>query len=269
MAKLALDFRTAAASGNDHLGSRGMSDEHPDRGATRRGARRDALRLGVVLGLLAAAALALILRGPLRSGSGASSASACSGQLGAPQARRVQAHEQGALREDVARVVPQRVARLYEEGSIETAGAWTDEEPAGPPVSASATRPGGYEMRWWAPNGDDLVADVWQFADAGRARRFVAMASSVHCRRDASRVVTQTPPSAADLTWLNPDDAAQADVFIRQGARVYRVADAPAGQHGGRIVPGALRRALATIDALACLLPHVRCARVGGNAVPA
>jgi hypothetical protein len=28
-------------------------------------------------------------------------------------------------------------------------------------VSCTASRPAGYEMRWWAPNRDDIVADVF------------------------------------------------------------------------------------------------------------
>ena len=114
--------------------------------------------------------------------------------------------------------------------------------------------PGGYEMRWWAPNGDDLVADVLLFADA-RPRpalpRRSLPAPTAGARPRAER--RRHPPWRRNLSWLNPDGAAQADVYIARGARVYRLADAPAGQHQGTDPPRfALARAFATIDALAC-----------------
>ena len=244
-----------------------MSDAHSERGAR----RRHAGRLAALLAVLAALVLFLTLHGPLQRSSGSTTTVAsapCEGQRGAPQVRPVEPRQQSALRDAVARVVPERVARLYEEGSVQSRSAWTDEEPAPPPVSPTAPRPGGYEMRWWAPNGDDVVADVFTFADASLAQRFLGMASSTRCRSKASTSVPAAPPQAVNLTWLNPDDAAQADVFLRDGARVYRVADAPAGQHGGEIRAGSLTHAFLTVDALACLLPGAHCSDVARNAIP-
>ena len=107
--------------------------------------------------------------------------------------------------------------------------AWSDEEPAPPATLPAARRPAGYEMRWWAPNGDDVVADVLVFASDAQARRYLLLASSAHCREQASHGLAAHPPLARNLSWLNPDGALQADVFFARGSRVYRVADAPAG----------------------------------------
>ncbi len=83
------------------------------------------------------------------------------------------------------------------------------------------------------------------------------MASSTRCRSKRLRRTASTPPHGLNLSWLNPDGAAQADLFFARGTRVFRVADAPAGQHGGKIRAGSLERAFTLIDALGCLLPRV------------
>lgn len=243
-----------------------MSDEHPDQGAKRgrRGGRR-ALGLGVLVGIIAG-----LLAYLLAPGSGLSpQVASCAGQNGAPEVRRVPPSALSGLREDVARVLPQRVARLYEEGTVVAASAWTDEEPAPPAVSTKSLRPDSYEMRWWAPNGDDVVADVFVFADAASATRYLEVASSTRCRPKASRLNASSPPLARNLSWLNPDGAAQADVYFARGPRVYRLADAPAGQRGLEVGSGSLSRAFATIDALACLLPGAHCTRVSKGVTPA
>jgi hypothetical protein len=246
---------------------RGMSDVQRNPGAVRRRAsRRRAVRLGVLLGVFAGLVAYLALHGP--SG-GSRRASACVGQHGAPEVERVAPGKLSPLREQLARLVPQRAARLYEEGTVLAASAWTDEEPAPPAVSPTALRPAGYEMRWWAPNGDDVVADVLVFADATRAQRFLALASGTRCRARASQQGAPSPPLGRNLSWLNPDGAAQADVYFARGERVYRIADAPAGQASGPIRPGSLSRALLTIDTLACLLPGAHCSVGSKSVVPA
>ncbi len=78
-----------------------------------------------------------------------------------------------------------------------------------------------------------------------------------------------SPPLARSLSWLNPDGAAQADVYFARGSRVYRLADAPAGQERGKLDRAALSRAFATIDVLACLLPGAHCTTVSKSVVPA
>lgn len=243
-----------------------MSDQNVDRDGKRgRRRRRRAVRIGVLLGILAALLIYLTVPGSSRPTRVAS----CAGQVGAPEVIRVTPRSLSPLREDVARVVPQRVARLYEEGTVIAASAWTDEEPAPPAVSPRALRPGGYEMRWWAPNGDDIVADALVFASTASAQRFLILAASTRCRRKASRVGTGTPPLGRNVSWLNPDGAAQADLYFARGRRVYRLADAPAGQQGGQIRAGSLGRAFATIDTLACLLPGAHCTTVNKSVVPA
>jgi hypothetical protein len=231
-----------------------MSEEHGDRRRRRAGrATLLALLLACLAGLIAYIAW---------PGASAPKLAACVGGHGAPEVRRVPARYLSGLRESVARVVPERLARLYEEGTILAQSAWSDEEPSPPSVSPTAKRPAGYEMRWWAPNGDDVVADVLSFASPRAAGRFVALASSERCRVHARRHAPAGPPRVSNLTWLNPDGAAEADVYMRRGSRVYRIADAPAGQHLGSVRAGTLQRTVATVDALACLLPGARCSVV-------
>jgi hypothetical protein len=231
-----------------------MSEEHGDQ--RRWGAWRTA-RLGMLLACLAG--LIAYLAWP---GASTPKLAACVGGHGAPEVSRVPAHYLSGLRESVARVVPERLARLYEEGTIIAQSAWSDEEPSPPPVSPAAKRPAGYEMRWWAPNGDDVVADVLSFASPKAAGRYVALAGAERCRMHARRHAPAGPPRVSNLTWLNPDGAAEADVYMRRGSRVYRIADAPAGQHLGRVRAGSLQRTVATVDALACLLPGAHCSVV-------
>ena len=245
-----------------------MSAQDSDQGAReRRGwSRRRRVVWGLFL-LLSAAAAVFFLTRPDQAVT--PSSSACVASSGVPEVRHVTAAELGGLREEVARVLPQRVGRLYEEGTVRSRAAWSDEEPAPPAASPAAPRPGGYEMRWWAPNGDDVVADVLVFSSRQTARRFLVLASSTRCRNTAVRSATARPPLARNLSWLNPDGALQADVFVIRGARVYRVADAPAGSSPEEVrSSGGLRHAFATIDVLACLLPSAHCVPIQSG-VPA
>jgi hypothetical protein len=192
---------------------------------------------------------------------------ACAGQ-GAPGVLSVAPQKLGRLRASVARVLPQRLGRLYEEGTIVGSTIWTDASPAGPTVSPTAKRPAGYEMRWWAPNGDDLVADVLEFADPATAARFMQRASGDRCGHVTLSGSASRPPQARNLAWLNPDHVAEADVYLARGNRVYRVTDVPSGQIRGTLPPAGLRRALFLVDTLACLLPGAHCSRASHN-VPA
>jgi hypothetical protein len=235
-----------------------MSDSDADQGPRGRPGRRRLWALTVVL-LTCLAAAAVVLA--TRSGSsGPQSASRCIGATTVPEVERVAPNEIGGLREDVARALPQRVGRLYEEGTVRASVAWSDEEPAPPATSPRARRPAGYEMRWWAPNGDDVVADVLVFSSEGQAKRYLALASSARCHDQAGRGLPLHPPLAHNLSWLNPDGALQADVFFARGTRVYRIADAPAGSSPAQVRDGGgLDHAFATIDVLACLLPSAHC----------
>ena len=185
-----------------------------------------------------------------------------------PTVGQVGAHSLAALRSSVLRVLPQRVGRLYEEGTALASNAWTDQDPAPPPVSAKALRPDGYEMRWIAPNGDDVVATALSFSSAGTARRFMALASSTHCRVHGVAGSASRPPLSKNLGWVNPDGVAEADVYLARGRRVYRVADVPANQQADRASSADLSHSFFTVDALACLLPGAHCLQ-GSRSVPA
>ena len=246
-----------------------MSEQRRDRVAAggRRGRRRE-VRLGVLLGLLAAI-VAVLLSSCGGGGPTSNRVTACANEKSAPKVRSVGPAEVSPLREEIERLVPDRIARLYEEGTVAARVAWSDSEPSPPPVSPTARRPDAYEMRWWAPNGDDIVGDVFVFADHAAAQRYMGLATSTSCRRKSSRAAGATTPGSVNLTWLNPDGVAQADVWFARGSRVYRLADAPAGQRDGGIRAGSLARAFATLDVLGCLLPHEGCRREGKRAVPA
>lgn len=241
-----------------------MSDEHRDPAPERRSRPS---RRTVGMGVLAVALVGLLVYLVLPGASGPRGLAACAGR-GAPQVGHLAPRELSPLRESVARVLPQRVGRLYEEGTVTAASAWSDEQPAPPAVSPTARRPAGYEMRWWAPNGDDIAADVYVFSNPQTAQRFLRLAAGASCRRSAHQGVAPHPPLSRNLTWLNPDGAAEADVYLARGSRVYRVADAPSGQRSARHRSGFVARALYTIDTLACLLPEAHCS-AGSRSVPA
>jgi hypothetical protein len=232
-------------------------DQGPQRTTRRRA--RPAVLLGVLLTGVVAAVVIFVTR---PDSSSPKVAADCVARATAPEVVTVAPESLGALRQDVARVIPQRVGRLYEEGTVRSAVAWSDEEPSPPALSPTAKRPAGYEMRWWAPNGDDVVADVLVFSSKQRARRYLALASSTRCREHALHSVSLRPPLGRNLSWLNPEGALQADVFMVRGARVYRIADAPAGSSPEQVrESGGLNHAFDTIDVLACLLPSARCVR--------
>jgi hypothetical protein len=242
-----------------------MRGQRDDRQAAPRRARR--LRIAALTALCALAAAIVVFLASAGSPAGERRA-ACVAPAGAPHVRQVEPQALSTLRSAVARIVPERLARLYEEGTVAGSSAWSGERPQPPAVSPRALRPDGYEMRWWTPGGDDLVADVLVFADAAGARRFVALASSTGCRAQARRQPSPSPPRAQNLSWVRPDGGAQAEVYFARGTRVYRLADAPAGPHAASARGELLTRAFLTIDTLACLLPGTRCPR-GIKGVPA
>lgn len=63
---------------------------------------------------------------------------------------------------------------MYEAGIVTSENAWSDNPPQPSTVQPpKVTRvSGAYEMRWWAPNRDDIVADVFVFDQTGQARDF-------------------------------------------------------------------------------------------------
>src|SRR3954451_12760652 len=147
-------------------------DQGPKRART--GRARGAVLVAILLTGLLAAAVIYVTR-PDSSASSHRLAARCVQAGDLPEVATVPPRSLGALREDVVRVLPERVGRLYEEGTVHSSVAWSDEEPAPPATSPGARRPAGYEMRWWAPNGDDVVADELVFSSAEQARRYVVV----------------------------------------------------------------------------------------------
>src|SRR6202034_4146230 len=89
---------------------------------------------------------------------------------GAPEVKSVPGADVPALRNAVSRIMPPRVGRVYEAGTITTSNLWSDAhpQPSSSPGLPAGSVPAGYEVRWWAldrqGNEDDVVADVLEVA---------------------------------------------------------------------------------------------------------
>ena len=181
---------------------------------------------------------------------------------GAPSVARVAPGYLAELRSGVRRVMRGRHGRLYQLGTLVSEDAWSDNSPRPGAVLLPnvALVPGAYEMRWWAPDRDDVAADVFVFTGASQANDFFERASSVRCRRAGVQMPVSSLPHARDLMWLNPDDVFQEDVYLLRGQRVYRVGDVRQRQ-GGRAGPSAAERrvAFSIVNGLACALPGSGC----------
>jgi hypothetical protein len=216
----------------------------------------------------------------------------------APTLSTVSRAQLSRLRDDVGRVVSfDSRLRPYEQGLVGATVVWSDAEPdayaalsLGDGVAGSGTDrgrhsthrrrhsadrrkhgadgdghglaaqhvPGGYEMRWWMPNGDDLVADGFLFASANEAQNFLRQATKTDCRSRGSVHDAAFPAGGHNLGWVNPDHFAQQDLYIRRDRRVYRVAVVKAGVSDS-IASGAETEAFALVDGLACFLPGTSC----------
>jgi hypothetical protein len=225
---------------------------------------RASQHIRLALLLACCVALALWLAAERTGALGHTTASAPCPSTGAPRVVQVTAAELGGLRASVARAMPDRIGRLYEEGTIEGANAWSDNSPSPPPAIAATPRPGGYEMRWWAPNRDDVVADALLFNSSAHAREFLLRATNPSCRAAAHAAAARWPSGARNLRWVNPDGFAQADAMFARGSRVYRVAIVQTGRAARTPTPADLRRAFRVVDTLACLLPAAACEIAGG-----
>jgi len=233
------------------------------------------LRLGLLLAGLALAVLALLSvktelfnrGGGSAQASGAAFAPGCPGR-GAPEVKSVPGADLAALRNTVTRIMPPRVGRVYEAGTITTSNLWSDAPPQRSSSSGSqaGSVPAGYEVRWWAldreGNEDDVVADVLEFASERQAEDALARAASTRCRHDGTAYAAHFPSGAGNLYWVNPDNAQQWDVLFARGRRLYRVGDVPSSyppatgpaQHALE-----RRRANSTVEVLACALPDAAC----------
>ncbi|MGA8746057.1 MAG: hypothetical protein WB507_09345 [Solirubrobacterales bacterium] len=149
--------------------------------------------------------------------------------------------------------------RLYESGLVGSGTAWSDSEPGTQrSLPPSSREPGGYELRWWMPSGDDLAAAVMEFANPWQARDFFKHASSSQCRQDSAAFAATFPPGGRNLEWRNPDGFAQEDLYLLRDRRVYRVGVVKAGV-GSRISLGARDAAFSMVNGLACALPDAAC----------
>lgn len=231
------------------------------------------IRLSLLLTGLAAALLALLsMRGGLLDlgggpvqASGAAFAPGCPGRA-APEVASIPVQDLAALRDAVARIMPPRVGRVYEKGTVTTSNLWSDNQPRSLSSSPARSVPAGYEIRWWAldrdGNEDDIVADVFEFATHRQAQDVLARAASTRCRRYGEAHAARLPSGAGNLSWVNPDNAEQWDVLFVRGRRLYRVGDVPAsyppppGPQQHRLRQLAVER---TGDVLACALPDAAC----------
>lgn len=165
------------------------------------------------------------------------------------------------LREDLRRVMFGRARRLYELGVAASSYAWSDSEPGKHTSLPPAPRdPGGYELRWWATGGDDVVADAFVFAKTDQAQDFFAQAANTRCRSSSATFTTSLPPDGRDLMWRNPDGFAQEDVYLLRGQRVYRVGVVRAGA-GSDTTAVEESAAFSLVNSLACALPETGCDR--------
>jgi hypothetical protein len=243
---------------------------------------RSPIRLGLLLTGLAAALLALFsssgglvdLRGGSSRASGAAFASGCSVR-DAPEVARVPMGDLAALYDPVARIMPPRVGRVYEQGTVTTSNLWSDNQPQSLLSSPARSVPAGYEIRWWAldrvGNEDDVAADVFEFATHRQAHDVLVRAANTRCRRHGQVHPSRLPFGAENLSWVNPDNAEQWDLLFVRGRRLYRVGDVPAryppatGSKQRRLKQLAVER---TVAVLACGLPDAGCPAAAVSAYP-
>lgn len=179
---------------------------------------------------------------------------------GAPSVTGVSRSHLAGLRRDIRRVISVEPGlRPYELGPSDSIAAWSDAEPGTSSVLPhGSSNQGGYEMRWWMRNRDDLVADAWVFADTGQAQDFFKRAYSAKCRTASTAVAASFPPGGRDLEWRNPEGYAQEDLFLLRGRRVYRVSVVKAGV-GGSATAADRKAAFSLVNDLACALPLAGC----------
>ncbi len=178
--------------------------------------------------------------------------------------------EWAVLRNRVSAILADVGGRPYEAGIPTTSDMWSDDRPTEPGSAASGEGyPAGYELRRWADNGDDVVADVLEFPTGSAATTFFREVVTTGCRRRATVWPAVMLPAAGHLVWENPDGYMQEDTFLARGRLVYRFTDVrrPAGSSPA----GEERAAFAITDALACEVPdagcHLSAAESAGSAV--
>jgi hypothetical protein len=253
------------------------SEAFGQRSSGSRGRRADPVRLTILLVCLGLSLIALVrsenvfTRGEPAAASAGSEPSASPSPCGSDRSLKlanVTAEELLSLRESVEAALRPAGGRGYELGTVLPTAVWTDAPPVNGTLERLAGRrwPGSLEIRQWAPDPqwgasyrDDLVGDVFLFTTSTQASRFFSEASSVKCHRSGFARPATRPAKARNLIWVNPDGATEEDVFLLRGRRVYRIVDVRPQNHQ----PPPSRRekvtGIATVEALACNLPGVRC----------
>ena len=180
---------------------------------------------------------------------------------GVPPVESVRPAYLASLRVEVEETMHGRHGALYGTGVVDSEEPWSDSEPQRHFISRSKDGriPGAFEMRWWAPNGDDIVADAFDFGTTQQAQDFFARAASQRCRDAGEQTMVPSPVGARDIAWINLDDARQVDVYLIRGRRVYRIADAPRNEGGLQTATG--RQTSEIVNQLACSLADSGCAR--------
>jgi hypothetical protein len=231
------------------------------------------LRLSLLLACLAAAIVALLAGG---SGFSSSSSGTAIGTEHScapvtPQLAQASVSELRDLHASLLAMMEPLSRTRYAYGIAAPEAAWLDESPSNlrSSVLADGNWPAGFEMRSWVVDPqvtseyEGVGADVFMFADAAQAGSFFMEASSARCHRAGIEGSAGQPPQARTLAWVNPDDAAEQDVFLLRGRRVYRVAVV---RPQGRTPSASQRQAgLARAAALACALPDAGCVHSGAT----
>lgn len=166
-----------------------------------------------------------------------------------------------SMRVEVDNTMHERHGALYGAGVVDSEEPWSDSEPQRHAIlrSKDGRIPGAFEMRWWAPNGDDVVADAFDFSTTRQAQDFFRRAASRRCRDAGEQITAPSPVGARDIAWINPDDARQVDAYLIRGRRVYRITDASGKEGGLQTVAG--KHTAEIVNQLACSLPDSGCAR--------
>jgi hypothetical protein len=154
--------------------------------------------------------------------------------------------------------------RRYAGGIVIPEDMWLDDLPLRVRSSrlADGLWPAGYEMRWWTRDYD-VGADALMFGESHEAREFFEEAASTYCHRAGVVWPALSPPRARNLTWVNPDDARQSDVFLLRGQRIYRVAAVRLRGAPAETAQAERRTGARLTDILACALPGAGCTAPG------
>ena len=176
---------------------------------------------------------------------------------------------------ELAAVVSEVGGREYAAGVVPANVIFSDNAPEHDPQAdqAGGLVPAGYEMRRWASDPqwgaayqDDMVGDVFLFAEPRQASRFFKEASGVRCHRQARALPASRPTGARNLIWVNPDGYTQEDALLLLGRRVYRISDVRPQEATVAPSPAEQRQGVLTVDAVACVIPGASCPPTGAGA---